>query len=107
MGDRDKGYKVYVGNLPPNAESQDLRDFFKDFGTINDAWVARKPPGFGFCWFQNERDADDASRDMNGRDCCGNSVRVERSRGGGGGGGGGYRGDRGGGGGYGGRGGGG
>ena len=49
--------QVFVGNLPPEAEARDLRDFFRDFGTINDAWVARKPPGFGFVWFDDERDA--------------------------------------------------
>ena len=71
-----KGVKVFVGNLPPEAESRDLRDFFKvllllmyannlrndgsfqqDFGAICDVWVARKPPGFGFVWFEMERDA--------------------------------------------------
>ena len=49
--------QVFVGNLPPEAEARDLRDFFRDFGQINDAWVARKPPGFGFVWFEDERDA--------------------------------------------------
>ena len=95
-GDR-KGTKVFVGNLPLEAEARDLRDFFRDFGTISDAWVnsgalALKPTGFGFVWFDNERDARDACRDMDGRDCVGNRVRVEissNSRKGGGGGGGG------------------
>ena len=32
-------------------------DFFRDYGVINDAWVARKPPGFGFVFFDSERDA--------------------------------------------------
>lgn len=49
--------QVYIGNLPPHAEARDLRDFFRDFGTLNDAWVARKPPGFGFSWFEDVRDA--------------------------------------------------
>jgi len=49
--------QVFIGNLPPEAESRDLHDFFREFGKINDAWVARKPPGFGFVWFDDERDA--------------------------------------------------
>jgi len=82
-GDR-KGTKVFVGNLPLEAEARDLRDFFRDFGTISDAWVnsgalALKPTGFGFVWFDNERDARDACRDMDGRDFFGNRVRVEIS----------------------------
>jgi len=55
--DARAGGQVFVGNLPPEAEARDLRDFFRDFGQINDAWVARKPPGFGFVWFDDERDA--------------------------------------------------
>jgi hypothetical protein len=53
----DKGWKVFIGNLNPDTQSGDLRDFFRDYGTCNDAWVARKPPGFGFVWLEHERDA--------------------------------------------------
>ena len=48
---------MFVGNIPPETEVRDLRDFFRDYGVINDCWVARKPPGFGFVWFDSERDA--------------------------------------------------
>ena len=34
-----------------------IADFFRDYGLINDAWVARKPPGFGFVFFDSDRDA--------------------------------------------------
>ena len=50
-------WQVFVGNLPPDAEGRDLYDFFRKYGQINDAWVARKPPGFGFVWFDHDRDA--------------------------------------------------
>ena len=53
----NNGMQVFVGNLPPDAEARDIRDFFRDYGSLNDAWVARKPPGFGFAWFDSERDA--------------------------------------------------
>jgi len=53
----DKGWKIFIGNLNPDTQSGDLRDFFRDYGTCNDAWVARKPPGFGFVWLEHERDA--------------------------------------------------
>jgi hypothetical protein len=49
--------QVYIGNLPSDADSRDLRDFFHSYRTLNDTWVARKPPGFGFAWFDDERDA--------------------------------------------------
>ena len=49
--------QVFIGNLSPDCDGKDLRDFFRDYGVCNDAWVARKPPGFGFVWLNDERDA--------------------------------------------------
>eukprot|EP00284_Hemiselmis_tepida_P010807 CAMPEP_0174927320 /NCGR_PEP_ID=MMETSP1355-20121228/18072_1 /TAXON_ID=464990 /ORGANISM="Hemiselmis tepida, Strain CCMP443" /LENGTH=81 /DNA_ID=CAMNT_0016173415 /DNA_START=38 /DNA_END=279 /DNA_ORIENTATION=+ len=80
MAREDKGWKVFVGNLTHDTQGDDIRHFFRGFGPINDCWVARKPPGFGFAWFENERDARDAVKDMDGRDCRGNRVRVELSK---------------------------
>ena len=55
-------------------------------------WVARNPPGFAFVEFDDQRDAEDAVKSLNGSRICGERVRVEmarnRGRGGGGGGGG-------------------
>ncbi|KAF8400417.1 hypothetical protein HHK36_013715 [Tetracentron sinense] len=55
--------------------------------TRNDCvWVARRPPGYAFIDFDDRRDAQDAIREMDGK----NGWRVEQShnsRGGGGGGG--------------------
>ena len=48
---------MFIGNLSPDCDGKDLRDFFRDYGVCNDAWVARKPPGFGFVWLNDERDA--------------------------------------------------
>ena len=48
---------MFIGNLSPDCDGKDLRDFFRDYGVCNDAWVARKPPGFGFVWLDDERDA--------------------------------------------------
>eukprot|EP00123_Amoebidium_parasiticum_P000959 comp11917_c0_seq1/m.6571 comp11917_c0_seq1/g.6571 ORF comp11917_c0_seq1/g.6571 comp11917_c0_seq1/m.6571 type:complete len:257 (-) comp11917_c0_seq1:377-1147(-) len=90
-----KGTKVYVGNLNPDSDERDLRDEFERFGRLNDVWVARKPPGFGFVWYDDPRDAEDACRALDGRELRGSRIRVEISRGGRGpaprGGGGGYR----------------
>jgi hypothetical protein len=49
--------QIFIGNLSPDCDGKDLRDFFRDYGVCNDAWVARKPPGFGFVWLNDERDA--------------------------------------------------
>ncbi|KAF7086405.1 hypothetical protein CFC21_089693 [Triticum aestivum] len=92
--------RLYVGNLDARVTAGELEDEFRVFGVLRSVWVARKPPGFAFIDFDDKRDAEDALRDLDGK----NGWRVELSRndrgdrggrGGGGGGGGGGR-DRGG-----------
>nr|KJB68434.1 hypothetical protein B456_010G245400 [Gossypium raimondii]KJB68435.1 hypothetical protein B456_010G245400 [Gossypium raimondii] len=88
--------RVYVGNLDPRVSERDLEDEFRVFGVIRSVWVARRPPGYAFIDFDDHRDAEDAIRELDGK----NGWRVELShnsrgrggRGGGGGGGGGGRG---------------
>ncbi|XP_039024269.1 serine/arginine-rich splicing factor RSZ22-like isoform X1 [Hibiscus syriacus] len=85
--------RVYVGNLDPRVSERDLEDEFRVFGVIRSVWVARRPPGYAFIEFDDHRDAEDAIRELDGK----NGWRVELShnsrgrggRGGGGGGGGG------------------
>ncbi|KAK3155494.1 hypothetical protein QOZ80_2BG0203930 [Eleusine coracana subsp. coracana] len=79
--------RVYVGNLDARVTSGELEDEFRVFGVLRSVWVARKPPGFAFIDFDDKRDAEDAIRDLDGK----NGWRVELSRSGGRGGGGGGR----------------
>lgn len=89
-------YKVYVGNLGDNGRKEEIEKEFEKFGTLHDVWVARNPPGFAFVEFLDIRDAEDAIKELDGKQICGARVRVEmsrhRGRGRGGGGGGGHRG---------------
>ena len=96
--DRDGGgssldCKLYVGDLSRDATDKDLERAFGYYGSLRSVWIARNPPGFAFVEFDDEKDADDAVRGLDGTTVCGSRVRVERSRGksrrGGGGGGGG------------------
>ncbi|CBI24003.3 hypothetical protein AAG906_017340 [Vitis piasezkii] len=83
--------RVYVGNLDPRVTERELEDEFRVFGVIRSVWVARRPPGYAFIDFDDRRDAQDAIRELDGK----NGWRVElshNSRGGGGGGRGGGRG---------------
>ncbi|CAH1415055.1 unnamed protein product [Lactuca virosa] len=83
--------RVYVGNLDPRVNEREIEDEFRTFGVIRSVWVARRPPGYAFVDFDDKRDAQDAIRELDGK----NGWRVEmshNSRGGGGGGGGGGRG---------------
>ncbi|CAD5218126.1 unnamed protein product [Bursaphelenchus okinawaensis] len=80
--------KVYVGGLPEDATNEELEEAFHKFGRIRKIWVARRPPGFAFVEFDDQRDAEDAVRALDGSRLCGVKARVElsngRSRGGGG-----------------------
>ncbi|CAL0333025.1 unnamed protein product [Lupinus luteus] len=79
--------RVYVGNLDSRVTERELEDEFRVFGVIRSVWVARRPPGYAFIDFDDRRDAEDAIRELDGK----NGWRVElshNSRNGGGGGGG-------------------
>ncbi|XP_010278048.1 PREDICTED: serine/arginine-rich splicing factor RSZ22-like [Nelumbo nucifera] len=76
--------RVYVGNLDPRVTERELEDEFRVFGVLRSVWVARKPPGYAFIDFDDRRDAQDAIRELDGK----NGWRVElshnsRGRGGG------------------------
>lgn len=90
--------KVYVGGLGDQGRKEEIEREFEKYGPLHDVWVARNPPGFAFVEFEDQRDAEDAIKALDGKTICGMEVRVEMSRHRGGrgrgGGGGGYRGDR-------------
>ncbi len=94
------GNKLYVGNLPFTTTEADLRALFEEHGSVESANVitdreSGRSRGFGFVEFQNESDAQDAQRALDGYDLDGRNLRVneaqDRKRTGGGGGGGGFR----------------
>ena len=73
--------KVYVGNLgtrPPRKE--DIEYEFKYYGKIRSVWVARSPPGFAYVEFEDERDAKDAVRELDGKNLDGIRMRVEAAK---------------------------
>ncbi|KAL6634001.1 hypothetical protein ACP70R_026672 [Stipagrostis hirtigluma subsp. patula] len=67
--------RVYVGNLDPRVTAREIEDEFRVFGVLRSVWVARKPPGFAFIDFDDRRDAQDAIRELDGK----NGWRVELS----------------------------
>ena len=113
--------KLYVGNLPFQTTSDELRDHFAEAGSVESASVVEdrltgRTRGFGFVEMATAEEAAAAIEQLNGKDFGGRNLTVNEARprtdrgpgggyGGGGGRGGGYGG--GGGGGYGGGGGGG
>jgi RNA recognition motif-containing protein len=71
---------LYIGNLDHAATVGDLHREFDRFGKVKEVWIARKPPGFAFVEYEDERDASDAVKDMDGRWILDKKIRVEISR---------------------------
>lgn len=70
--------RVYVGGLHYSCRERDLERFFKKYGRLRDCLLKN---GYGFVEFEDERDADDAVYEMNGRELLGERVTVEHARG--------------------------
>jgi RNA recognition motif-containing protein len=76
--------RLYVGNLPFDATTEDVRAAFEAFGTVHDVSLATdrdtgRPRGFGFV----EMDAESASaaiEGLNDKDFGGRDLKVNEAR---------------------------
>lgn len=64
-----------------SASKHEIESAFSKYGTLRNVWVARNPPGFAFVEYQDNRDAEDAVRALDGTRVCGTRIRVEMSSG--------------------------
>ena len=71
-----KKVKIYLGNLDPYTTRQDIENLFSNY-YITSIWLARKPPGFGFVYVTNLREAEKAVNQLNGYELRGRSIKVE------------------------------
>lgn len=74
---------LYVGNLPYNTTTDELRDLFAEYGTVSRAQVISdretgRSRGFGFV--EMEDGADEAIEALNGRDFQGRTLTVNEAR---------------------------
>ena len=69
----DEG-RVYIGDLPRDASEREIERVFREYGSVRSVWVARNPPGFAFVMFEDERDAEDAVKALDGRLATGISL---------------------------------
>ncbi|BFZ11914.1 hypothetical protein BsWGS_14952 [Bradybaena similaris] len=72
-----KTTKLYVGNLPSDADKDDLEEQFRKFGAIVEFDILKD---YGFVHFENEAEAKAAVEAMDGTMHHGNKIRVEMSR---------------------------
>ena len=73
--------KVYLGSIPDDTRERDVEKLFKGYGRIRDIVIKRNESGtYGFCKFEDRRDAEDAVKDLDGTRFLGGRVRVEHAR---------------------------
>mmetsp|Transcript_6977 Transcript_6977/g.13002 ORF Transcript_6977/g.13002 Transcript_6977/m.13002 type:complete len:312 (+) Transcript_6977:375-1310(+) len=74
--------KIYIGNLPMDVRESEIEDMYKKFGPIVriDLKTPNRPPAYAFVEYEDERDAEDALRETNGKKFGRDYLRVEFSR---------------------------
>ncbi|CAF1024413.1 unnamed protein product [Rotaria sordida] len=80
-GGRDETVTVFLGDLSRDATKEDVEKTFSYYGKLRNVWLSRSPWGYGFIDFEDQRDAADAVKALDGKMICGSRVRVEFSHG--------------------------
>ncbi|PIZ05234.1 MAG: RNA-binding protein [Gammaproteobacteria bacterium CG_4_10_14_0_8_um_filter_38_16] len=76
--------KIYVGNLSYNTSEDELRDYFAQYGNIEDIKLiidfnTGRSKGFGFITFSSDQDCENALA-ANGVDLGGRKLKVNIAR---------------------------
>ena len=76
--------KIYVGNLPYNTTEDELRDYFSQYGTIEDIKLiidfnTGRSKGFGFITYSSAQECENAVA-ANGVEMSGRKLRVNIAR---------------------------
>lgn len=76
---------IYVGNLSPEVNEDDLREAFEAFGQIESVNVitdkiSGRSRGFGFVVMPDKSEADKAIEGLNGKELQGKTISVNEAR---------------------------
>jgi RNA recognition motif-containing protein len=77
--------KIYVGNLPWALNDEELKEAFNEHGNVLSANIVTdkntgRSRGFGFVEMENEGEANDAIKSMNGFELKGRKLVVAAAR---------------------------
>ncbi|RWS09521.1 alternative splicing factor SRp20/9G8-like protein [Dinothrombium tinctorium] len=72
--------RVFIGGISGDVTKEQIEREFGKYGKLNSVWVAQNPPGFAFVEFDDNRDAEEAVKQLNGQALFDdNKIRVEHS----------------------------
>jgi RNA recognition motif-containing protein len=71
--------KLYVGNLLYGTTSEDLRDLFSTYGTVQDVKII-EGKGFGFVEMETQEEAENAKEKLDGYEFKGRTLKVAEAR---------------------------
>ena len=76
--------RIYVGNLPYNANEDEVRELFSRYGEVASVSLVTdretgRPRGFGFVEMPAD-DADEAISALDGKDMGGRQLRINEAR---------------------------
>ena len=76
---------IYVGNLANEVTDKDLRAAFEEYGMVESAVVLKDkfsgdPRGFGFVEMRIKTEAEEAMKNLDGKELKGKSIIVNEAR---------------------------
>ncbi|MDC7225294.1 MAG: RNA-binding protein [Spirochaetales bacterium] len=77
--------KIYVGNISFNAQEDDLRTLFSQYGEVVDVKIitdkyTERSKGFGFIEMQEDSAAEAAISALDGKEMLGRELRVNEAQ---------------------------
>ncbi len=77
--------KLFIGNIEWSATDEELKDFFSQYGAVEEAVIINdkfsgRSRGFGFVTFEKDEEADKAMAELNGQDFKGRNIVVNEAR---------------------------
>ena len=77
---------IYVGNLSQSTTEEAIRQAFEAFGQVASATIVKdkytgQPRGFGFVEMPDQLEAQNAIKNLNGKDLQGQQIKVNEAYG--------------------------
>ncbi len=76
---------IYIGNMSFSLTEKDLEELFAEFGIVSSARIitdrdTRRSKGFGFVEMPNQAEAEEAIRQLAGKEVDGRNLNVNEAK---------------------------